>query len=210
MNKVCCYFNVVFYQFKHHKTGMQFLSKFALQIRKKMAISSDGKTFWYAAYTKPRNEKKVYDRLVEKGIETFLPLQKKLKQWSDRKKWVEEPLFRSYIFVHIDIKEYYNVLNTPGVVRYITFGGKASPIPEKQIDQVKQLLVQDLEIETLDETLEPGTLVEIKFGGLMGIEGELVQHCGKNKVIVRIEHVSHSLLVTLPKDYVAKTLDGNK
>ena len=144
----------------------------------------DGKICWYAAYTKPRNEKKVFERLTENGIETFLPLQKRLKQWSDRKKMVEEPLFRSYIFVRIGEKDYYNVLNTPGVVRYVTFGGRAAPIPERQIEQVKQLLVQDIEIELLAESIEPGTNVEIMFEGLKGIVGELVEHCGKKKVVI--------------------------
>ncbi|MGE0078344.1 MAG: UpxY family transcription antiterminator [Bacteroidales bacterium] len=169
--------------------------------------SSEGNFFWYAAYTKPRNEKKVYDRLVEKGIETFLPLQKRLKQWSDRKKMVEEPLFRSYIFVHINVKDYYNVLNTSGVVRYVTFGGKAAPIPERQINQVKELLVQGVEIELLDENIVPGTKVEVKFGDLKGIVGELIEHSGKKKVVIRIDHVSHSLLVTLPAEYVTKAID---
>ncbi|HNT41409.1 MAG: UpxY family transcription antiterminator [Bacteroidales bacterium] len=161
---------------------------------------------WYALYTKPRNEKKIYSRLVEKGVEAFLPLQKRLKQWSDRKKLVEEPLFRSYIFVRIDAREYYEVLNTPGIVRYITFEGKAVPIPDRQIEQVKQLLVQDLEIEPVEEQIPPGALVEVRFGNLMGITGELVEHAGKKKVIIRIDHVSHSLLVTLPKDYVARAV----
>lgn len=183
------------------------LSKFAVIQKCKIVVSREGNYTWYAAYTKPRNEKKVYARLLEKGIETFLPLQKKLKQWSDRKKMVEEPLFRSYIFVCIEVKDYYNVLNTPGVVRYVTFGGKAAPIPERQIDQVKQLLVQDVEIELLDEAIEPGTSVEIKFGSLKGIIGELVEHLGKKKVVVKIDHVSHSLLVTLPKEYVVQKID---
>jgi transcription elongation factor/antiterminator RfaH len=158
---------------------------------------------WYAVYTRPRNEKKVYSRLVEKGIETFLPLQKKLKQWSDRKKMVDEPLFRSYIFVHIDQKQYYDVLNTMGVVRYITFEGKAVPIPDRQIDQIKQLLVQDIEIEAVEGQIEPGTRVEVRFGSLQGIDGEMVEHSGKKKVVIRIDHISHSLLVTLPTEYVA-------
>ncbi|MBC7126259.1 MAG: UpxY family transcription antiterminator [Bacteroidales bacterium] len=157
---------------------------------------------WFAVYTKPRNEKKVYARLVEKGIETFLPLQKKLKQWSDRKKLVDEPLFRSYIFVHIDLKRYYDVLNTQGVVRYITFEGKAVPIPDRQIDQIKQLLVQDIELEAVEGQIEPGTRVEVRFGSLQGIEGEMVEHAGKKKVVIRIDHISHSLLVTLPAEYV--------
>lgn len=162
---------------------------------------------WYAAYTKPRNEKKVYDRLITAGIETYLPLQRRLKQWSDRKKMVEEPLFRSYIFVRITQKEYYNVLNTPGVVRYITFEGKAVPIPDKQIDQIKQLLEQNVELEAIDEKLEPGTMIEVKFGTLMGLTGELIEHQGKKKVIVRLDHISHSLLVTLPLQYVVKAIE---
>jgi len=157
---------------------------------------------WFAVYTKPRNEKKVYARLVEKGIETFLPLQKRFKQWSDRKKLVDEPLFRSYIFVRIGQKEYYNVLNTMGVVRFVTFEGKAAPIPDRQIDQIKELLVQDIELEAVSGIIEPGTKVEVRFGSLQGIEGEMVEHAGKKKVIIRIDHISHSLLVTLPAGYV--------
>lgn len=172
-----------------------------------MTLGKDSGVTWYAAYTKPRNEKKVYSRLAERGIDVFLPLQKKIKQWSDRKKLVEEPLFRSYIFVRISQKDYYSVLNTAGIVRYVTFGGKAAPIPDRQIEQVKQLLVQDVEIEPIDETLELGTMVEVKFGGLMGIVGELVDHAGKKKVIIRIDHVSHSLLVTLPTGYIARRVE---
>lgn len=164
-------------------------------------------SFWFAAYTKPRNEKKVYTRLVEAGIETFLPLQKRLKQWSDRKKMVEEPLFNSYIFVRITQRQYYDVLNTAGVVRYVTFGGKVAVIPERQIEQVKQLLVQDIEIETVAEEFEAGTKVEVKFGGLKGIVGEIVEHSGKRKVLLKIDHISHSLLVTLPVEYVTKTVE---
>lgn len=162
---------------------------------------------WYAAYTKPRNEKKVYDRLLTAGIETYLPLQSRLKQWSDRKKMVEEPLFRSYIFVRITQKDYYNVLNTPGVVRYITFEGKAVPIPDKQIDQIKQLLEQNVELEAIDGRLEPGMMIEVKFGTLMGLTGELIEHQGKKKVIVRLDHISHSLLVTLPVQFVIKAIN---
>lgn len=166
-----------------------------------MGVTNDSPK-WFAVYTKPRNEKKVFERLVEKGIETFLPLQKRLKQWSDRKKMVDEPLFRSYIFVHITPKQYFDVLNTMGVVRYVTFERKAVAIPEKQIEQIKQLLVQDIEIEAVEGYIEPGTKVEVRFGSLQGVEGELVEHAGRKKVVIRIDHISHSLLVTLPAEYV--------
>jgi len=172
-----------------------------------MALDTTKESRWYAAYTKPRNEKKVYDRLVDTGIETYLPLQRVIKQWSDRKKMVEEPLFRSYIFVKIKLKDYYNVLNTFGVVRFITFEGKAVPIPENQIILIKQLLEQNIEVESVDESLEPGTMVEVKLGSLIGLTGELIEHKGKKKVVVRFEHISHSLLVTLPATYVTKTVE---
>jgi transcriptional antiterminator RfaH len=172
-----------------------------------MVLGKEIEPRWYAAYTKPRNEKKVFTRLASTGIEVYLPLQRHLKQWSDRKKMVEEPLFRSYIFVKISQKDYYNVLNTVGVVRYITFEGKAVPIPDNQINIIKQLLEQDLEIEAVEDMLEPGTKVEVKFGSLMGLKGELIEHKGKQKVIVRFDHISHSLLVTLPAQYVTKAVD---
>ena len=159
---------------------------------------------WFAAYTKPRNEKKVYERLSEAGSETFLPLHKRMKQWSDRKKLVEEPLLRSYIFVRITEKEYFKVLNTFGVVRYVTFEGKAAPIPDNQIDILKLLVGEQVDIETTDEPIEPGEKIEVTIGPLRGLEGELVEHKGKSKVVVRLDHISHSLLVTLSKGYISK------
>ena len=172
-----------------------------------MALENKIENRWYAAYTKPRNEKLAFARLAEAGIEVYLPMQKRLKQWSDRKKMVEEPLFRSYIFVRINQKDYFNVLNTSGIVRFITFEGKAVPIPDNQINLIKQLLEQNIEIEAIDETLEPGTMVEVKFGTLIGLTGELVEHKGKRKVVVRLDHISHSLMVTLPTQYVTKAIE---
>ena len=159
---------------------------------------------WLAAYTKPRNEKKVYRRLVDAGIETFLPLQKRMKQWSDRKKLVEEPLLRSYIFVRITEKDYFRVLGTPGVVRYVSFEGKAAPIPDRQIDTLKMLIGEQVNIEVLEQDISPGEKVEIELGTMRGFEGELVRIAGENKVVIRIEHVTHSLLVTLPSHYIVK------
>lgn len=142
--------------------------------------------------------------MVDAGIETFLPLQKRMKQWSDRKKLVEEPLLRSYIFVRITEKDYFRVLGTPGVVRYVSFEGKAAPIPDRQIDTLKMLIGEQVDIEVLEQDIAPGEKVEIEMGTMRGFEGELVRIAGENKVVIRIEHVTHSLLVTLPSHYVVK------
>lgn len=172
-----------------------------------MKVLDIRKPHWLAAYTKPRNEKKVYERLVEAGIETFLPLQKRMKQWSDRKKIVEEPLLRSYIFVRITEKQYRDVLNTYGVVRYVTFEGKAAPIPDKQIDILKLLVGQQFDIESTEEPLVPGETIVVTIGPLSGLEGELVEYKGKTRMIVRLDHISHSLLVTLPKGYLTRKVN---
>lgn len=164
------------------------------------------KPCWFAAYTKPRSEKITAKRLLEAGIEVYLPLQKRLRSWSDRKKLVEEPVIRSYIFVRITAAEYYKVLQDWGVVRYVCFEGKAVPIPDIQIDLLKRVMGEGLEVEGVEEALEPGTWVEVCSGALMGYQGEMVKHQGKSKVVIRLKHISHMLLVTLPKSYVLKKI----
>ena len=153
---------------------------------------------WYAIYTLPRTEKKACTELLKNGIDVYLPLIKSLKQWSDRKKWVEEPLFRSYIFVNIHQSQYFDVLNTYGVVRYITFEGKAVPIPQKQIDAIRFFLeTGDTLPENTGEFL-PGKKVEVIKGPLRGLTGELIEIAGKHKVRIEITAIGQSIFVTVP------------
>lgn len=152
---------------------------------------------WFALYTKSRTEKKVYTELVEKGITTYLPLEKKLKQWSDRKKWVEEPFIRSYIFVNIDVSNMDQALNTPGVVKVVRFEGKPAPVQEKQIDIIKSILNSKEEYEVCSETFAPGEKVRVEEGLLKGLEGELVYHLNKYKVLVRIESINQNILIRI-------------
>jgi transcription antitermination factor NusG len=157
---------------------------------------------WYAVYTKSRNEKKAFTALNSAGIEVFLPLIRILKKWSDRKKWVEEPLFRSYLFVYISNKEYYKVLNTFGVVRYITFEGKAVPVPPQQILAIKQYINTEEDHQVNSDQLVVGKPVEIFRGALKGLTGNLVEFRGKQKVRIEIESIGHSIILTIPKSYL--------
>jgi transcription antitermination factor NusG len=159
---------------------------------------------WYAVYTRPRNEKKAYSELDAIGIETFLPLIKNLKQWSDRKKWVEEPLFRSYLFVHITRQDYYKVLNTYGIVRYITFEGKAVVVPPRQILAIRQYVNAEDIIGEGDFVFEPGDQVEIYLGPLKGLTGQLIKVQGRQKVKIEIESIGHSITLTIPQSYLRK------
>jgi transcription antitermination factor NusG len=154
---------------------------------------------WYALYVKSRAEKKVSAELAVLGIEHYLPLQKVLKQWSDRKKWVEIPLFTSYVFVHIDPTEYYQVLNIFGAVKYISFEGKAVPVPEKQIEAIRYYL-NEKDPEILDKLeWHKGQKVEVIAGSLTGLEGKLIEVKGKSIVSVEIEAVGSAILLKIPK-----------
>lgn len=152
---------------------------------------------WYALYTRPRWEKKVQRELELQGYEHYLPLVTRVKQWSDRKKKVEEPLIKSYIFVRVSEKEYYDVLNVDGAVAYVIFEGKAAPIPEWQIDAIRKTIENMLPFELTGEKLQPGEHVKIKEGDLKGLEGEILRIKGKSKLVIRIESVGYSLVVEM-------------
>jgi transcriptional antiterminator RfaH len=158
---------------------------------------------WYAIYTRPRYEKKVYEQMQKGGMESYLPLQITIRQWSDRKKKVQEPLFSCYLFVYIALKDYYRVLNIDGVVRYITFEGIAVSIPEKQIRLIRNLLAMDYNISETLELFPAGTQVSIIKGPLMGITGELVEYAGKKRVIIRIDEICKSICVNVPLHFLA-------
>lgn len=164
-------------------------------------MSSD-KYFWYAIYTKSRAEKKTYALLLQRGFQVYLPLQKKLKQWSDRKKWVEEPLFNSYMFVYVCEREYYDVLQTPGVVRYITFSGKAAPIREDQINLLKKILSSESELEISDHQFSVGEKVRVVGGPFHGMTGELVDLKNSKRFIIRFDELNKSIILNIPTVYL--------
>ena len=159
---------------------------------------------WYAIYVKSRNEKKVLKTLDDIGIESFLPLITRMKQWSDRKKKVEEPLFRSYIFVNIPLSDYYKVLNVNGVVKFICFEKKPVEVPANQIIAIQKYIadtdLHDVDYENID--FKEGELVRIKSGQLKDLVGRFVKINGKHRVIIDIEAVGQSLPINISRSNV--------
>ncbi|MCK9412271.1 MAG: UpxY family transcription antiterminator [Prolixibacteraceae bacterium] len=154
---------------------------------------------WHAIYVHSRAEKKVHSELTRKGIESFLPLQRRLRQWSDRKKWVEMPLISGYVFVHISRLHYDAVLQIDNVMQYVRFEGKAAVIRDQDIEVLKRMLGQsEVEVEITMEELLPGMQVEIIAGPMMGIRGELLSFRGNNRVALRILPLGFTVLVESP------------
>lgn len=156
--------------------------------------SGNGDLRWYAVYTRPRFEKKVDLELKRRGFDSYLPLHTVVKQWSDRKKKVEEPLFRSYVFVHVSPKERVDSMEITGIVRMIGFGGKPSVIPDDQIDAIRRFLEGGYKIESYDY-LSSGDPVEITHGPLMGIKGILAEKRNVSRFVIRIDAIGQSIAI---------------
>jgi transcriptional antiterminator RfaH len=171
---------------------------------KKILPKNEEENKWYALYTNPRAEKQVFTRLLDVGIETFLPLQKTYRMWSDRKKLVEKPLLSSYIFVKTKSKYFPEVYKTQGVVKFVTFEGRPASIPQKQIDNLRLLINSDEDIEVSSDKFAKGDNVEVINGSLVGLTGELIKIGSKNRVVVRIDRLDQNLILKIPKTFLKK------
>ncbi|HEY8931455.1 MAG TPA: UpxY family transcription antiterminator [Mucilaginibacter sp.] len=160
---------------------------------------------WYPVYTKPRAEKKAYEALSDKGIEAYLPLQRQLKKWSDRKKWVEEPFLKSYLFVYIGTHEQTEVLMTKGIARFLYFSGRVAAMPDRQIADLRLLLASPYELEITEENLQPGEKIRIKAGTLKGLTGEIISYRSQKQLIVRLEDLGYSIVVHAAPEIIERT-----
>jgi len=157
---------------------------------------------WYPIYTRSRAEKKTQLELAKKNIVSYLPLKKVLKQWSDRKKIVEEPLLKSYLFVYISAKEYTEVLSTYGISRFIYFSGKIADIPNKQLEDLRLLLANSENLEVIDFDISPGEKVLIKAGPFKGIIAELVSLKSKKSLVLRLHKIGYSIHINTSMAFI--------
>ena len=152
---------------------------------------------WYAIYVKSRHEKCVHAELQQKGIEPSLPLISVTRQWSDRRKKVEVPLFRGYVFVKIDIKnEKLPVLTTSGVVKFVTFNNVTVPIPEDQMYWLQQMIASDL-LLSQEQDFPVGTEIDVMFGPLKGLRGSVKQKNSKTKLVVWFDAIMQGVSVEI-------------
>ena len=158
---------------------------------------------WYALHVRSRHEKKVHERMAAKGIESYLPLQKSLRQWSDRKKWVEAPLFRNYVFTRIALKNRLPVLQTDGAIRLVAFKGIPARIPDRQIEAIKAALEINPSPEVIDSFIS-GQEVEVIHGPFSGLRGVVQNEKGIYRVYISIEAISRSLCLEIDKSDVKK------
>jgi len=161
---------------------------------------------WYVLYTKPRNEKKTALLLEEKGIEVYCPVQEVVKQWSDRKKKVWEPVFRSYVFVQLDQydKGQTEVLETPGAVRFLWWLKKPAAVRTEEIQAIKDFL-NDYRGSAISVLMGEGENVTVMEGPLKDQQGKIVKLKG-NKAILQLRSLGWNIMAELPLQSLKKNL----
>jgi transcription antitermination factor NusG len=159
---------------------------------------------WYALYTKPRWEKKVSKVLEQKGIECWCPVRKVVKQWSDRRKMIEEPLFTSYVFVNIQDNEKTPVLMTDGILNFVYYLGKPAVIRDEEINLIKRYLDEKeatVSVQSLT-SLDENTRIKVNHGVFMDTTGTVLKG-GKKKVFVKLESLDQVMIVEFPIEYLS-------
>ena len=154
--------------------------------------------YWHAVYTKPRWEKKVASLLEEMGIEHYCPLNKVVKQWSDRKKIVMEPLFKSYVFVRVEEKKKWELMKVTGILSYVHYLGKPARIRNSEIETIKKFLHEFESVHVVESGMQVNSRVRIKEGVMMDYHGILLELKGK-KASVRIESMGVQLTALFDK-----------
>ena len=161
---------------------------------------STGKN-WYAVYTRPKWEKKVSELLSRKRIENYCPLSKSIKQWSDRKKTIFEPLFTSYVFVHVNDTEHLPVKQTDGILNFVYWLGKPAVIKNDEIDTIKNFLSenQHIRLEKIDVNIDDK--VKIIDGPFKLWEGNVTEIRPKS-VKVLLPSLGYALVAEIPKSRI--------
>lgn len=156
-------------------------------------LSVENKLYWFAVYTKPRWEKKVARLLDEHGIENYCPLNKVIKQWSDRKKVVLEPLFKSYVFVRVAEEDKWELKKINGILNFVYWLGKPAHIKDEEISIIKKFLNDfgDVKVEEQSK-LKINATVRVKQGIMMNYQGILIELSGK-RAKVKIESMGIQL-----------------
>jgi transcription antitermination factor NusG len=149
---------------------------------------------WYAAQTCANHEKRVHDHLQQRTVESYLPVYSAVRQWKDRRVKLDIPLFAGYVFVRISLQDRLQVLQLPSVVRLVGFGGHPTPLPDQEIEALRQGLTHNVLMEPY---LKVGQRVRVKSGPLQGLEGILLRKKKLSRFIISLDLIMRSVSVEI-------------
>lgn len=156
---------------------------------------------WYLVYTRPKHEKKVHNCLAGKNVTSFLPTKKVLRTLSDRRKYVDEPLFPSYVFIYVrDMHDYYCGIDATGALYYVRMGKEIARVSDVVVDSIKLATTHASDLEVADFYFKPGNRVVISKGALTGLTCEVVRYNNNRKLLIRVELLQRNLVLSMPEE----------
>jgi transcription antitermination factor NusG len=158
---------------------------------------------WHVVYTKNQHEKRVYKDIIKCDIYSYLPLIKETREWSDRKKEIECPLFPNYLFVKTCAKDYIKILENPSVIGFVKTENRPATIPDNQIQTIKTIVSERMEFHTNKTTFKIGNVVEVVTGPLKGIKGEIVTIDNQRFIQINLRKINKNIVVKIEKEKIA-------
>ena len=158
------------------------------------AVATAAQVRWYAVYTCANHEKRVADQLACRSVEHFLPQYESVRRWKDRRVRLQLPLFPGYLFVHLAEQERLRVLQVPGVVRLVGFHGSPTPMPEEDLERIRQFLGQGWRAEP-HPYLQTGRRARVVHGPLAGMEGIVLRRKNRSRLVVSFDLIHRSMAI---------------
>jgi transcription antitermination factor NusG len=149
---------------------------------------------WFAVYTCANHEKRVADQLRERCVEYFLPLYDSERRWKDRRVKLQTPLFPGYVFVRIALRDRLRVLQVPGIVHLVGFGGHPAPLPQEDIQAIQDCLSQGLQVEP-HPYFRVGRRMQVKSGPLQGLEGVVVRRKNRSRFVLSFDLLQRAVAI---------------
>jgi transcription antitermination factor NusG len=160
---------------------------------------------WFIYYTYPKAERVIKKELEKSDLEVFLPLHKIKRQWSDRVKQLEVPLFSNYIFVKSSKNTIYNIIKHPKIVKYVAFEGRPAILKDEEICLIQKFIDIGMSIES-DRSIMVGDMVKIKTGPLQGLTGILIEKKGSKRFGIKLRELNQTLSIEINIDNLVKSV----
>lgn len=165
-------------------------------------VRAESQARWYAVYTCANHERRVADQFVGRSVEHFLPMYESVRRWKDRKVRLQLPLFPGYLFVHMETHERLRVLQAPGVVRLVGFNGSPTPMPDKDVERVREFLGQGLRAEP-HPYLQAGRRARVVHGPLAGMEGIILRRKNRSRLVLSFDLIQRSMAIEIDETDLA-------
>jgi transcription antitermination factor NusG len=156
---------------------------------------------WFALRVRPNYEKPVAASLHGKGFQEYLPLVRSRRQWSDRVKVMDLPLFPGYLFCRLNLEERMPLLTTPGFLYLVGVGKNPEPVDESEIAAIRSVLQSGLPVKTWP-SLMVGQKVQLKYGPLRGVEGILTKIANQQRMFVSITLLKRSISIEVAPEWI--------